>query len=331
MLEPPKVADAAIMAALHTHFGLSITELAFLPIGADSASSVYRAAAGGATYFVKLRSGEGFSAPSLVIPHFLHTQGVPHILAPLLTANDTLWASVDAFALSVYPLLDAQTAKAAGLSEQQWRELGVTARLIHASVLPSDLKRIVRSESFVPSRRDVMPGIEGVVSRQDSADPDKHELALFWRSQQQRIRMVVERADALGDELRRRDLPLLLCHADLHTNNVLVDKDGQLWIVDWDEIVLAPKERDLMFVIGGIGHGLVSPHDTGCFLQGYGETTIDAQALSYYRYAWAVQDIAAYGEQALLTPDVGRESRRNAVRRFISLFAPGNIVDIACG
>ena len=41
------------------------------------------------------------------------------------------------------------------------------------------------------------------------------------------------------------------------------------------EAVLAPREGDLMFVVGGIGHGLVRPHDTERFLQGYGETGID--------------------------------------------------------
>jgi spectinomycin phosphotransferase len=44
----------------------------------------------------------------------------------------------------------------------------------------------------------------------------------------------------------------VLCHADLHTWNVLVDGDGRLWLVDWDEAILAPRERDLMFLVGGI-------------------------------------------------------------------------------
>ncbi len=331
MRDLPKLANATITAALRTHYGLSITNLTFLPLGADSASFVYRAAAGDATYFVKLRSSDGFSVPSLAIPHFLHEHGVPHILAPLQTNTQALWVVVGGFALSLYPFLDARTGTAVGLSEQQWHALGVTTQLIHASLLSPELKQIIRSETFVPSRRNVVTDLETAIARQDSAGPLQHELAAFWRSHRERIGMVVERADAMGDQLRQRDLPNVLCHADLHTWNVLVDGDGRLWIVDWDETVLAPKERDLMFVIGGIGRGLVSPHDTDCFLQSYGETALDLSALSYYRYAWAVQDIAAYGEQALLSPDVGEVTRRNAVRRFISLFAPGNIVDIACG
>ena len=124
-------------------------------------------------------------------------------------------------------------------------------------------------------------------------------------------------------------LPHVLCHADLHTWNVLLDRDQQLWLVDWDETVLAPRERDLMFVVEGIGRDLVSSHETACFLQGYGSAAINPLALAYYRYAWAVQDMIEYGEQVLFSPDLSRESRRDALQGFISLFEPGNIVDIA--
>jgi spectinomycin phosphotransferase len=99
--------------------------------------------------------------------------------------------------------------------------------------------------------------------------------------------------------------------------------------VDWDEAILAPKERDLMFVVGGIGHDLVRSADTECFFQGYGEATVDPRLLAYYRCAWAVQDIAAYGEQVLLAPGLGEVTRRAAVEGFMDLFAPGNIVDLA--
>jgi len=51
--------------------------------------------------------------------------------------------------------------------------------------------------------------------------------------------------------------------------------------------------------------------------------------LAYYRTAWAVQDIAAYGEQVLMMPTLGEETRRAAVDGFVDLFEPGNIVDLA--
>jgi spectinomycin phosphotransferase len=154
-------------------------------------------------------------------------------------------------------------------------------------------------------------------------------LAGFWKAHRDLIDALVDRADQEGRRLAGQGFRQVLCHGDLHTWNVLVDADHHLWIVDWDEAVLAPRERDLMFVVGGIGHGLVRPHDTERFLRGYGETGIDPRLLAHYRTAWAVQDIAAYGEEVLLTPSLGQETRRAALEGFMDLFEPGNIVDLA--
>ena len=45
-------------------------------------------------------------------------------------------------------------------------------------------------------------------------------------------------AEGLGRPLAQRAPALVLCHADVHTGNVLLDAGGQLWIVDWDETLL---------------------------------------------------------------------------------------------
>lgn len=84
-----------------------------------------------------------------------------------------------------------------------------------------------------------------------------------------------------------------------------------------------------MFVMGGIASGLVSPQQTDCFLQGYGETEIHAPALAYYRYAWAVQEIAAWAEWVVMIPALSAETRQDALHAFESLFEPGNIVALA--
>ncbi len=330
MREPPKLADATIMAALHAHYGISITALTFLPLGSDSASAVYRVhAADGATYFLKARTGAGFSLPSLVVPRYLHNQCVPHIVAPLPTITQTLWVSVNDFALSLYPFIDGRTGADVGLSEQHWRAFGALLKQIHTSQLTPDLIQIVARETFTPSRRSVINHLETAITRQDLADTLQCELAAFWHSRRDEIPTLVDRADALGRQLRQTSAPLVLCHADMHTWNVLLDTAQQLWLVDWDETILALKERDLMFVVGGIGGDRVGPHETACFLRGYGDTAIDPRALVYYRYAWAVQDMASYGERVFFLPDLGEETRRDAMHGFMDLFEPGNIVALA--
>ena len=330
MLEPPPLADSAMQAVLRADYGIADAALTFLPIGNDAASFVYRVdAVNGASHFLKARSGAGFSASSLTVPFFLHSQGIPHVMAPLPTAGRALWVEVQGFALSLHPFVDARTATDAGLTLTDWHALGATLRQIHASHLPVELAKSLPQETFTPSRRHVLDELAGLPGTLVFDDPLQAALAEFWRGRQKLIQTVIERADSLGAELRREALPRVLCHADLHTWNVLVDSARQMWIVDWDEVILAPKERDLMFVVGGIGRGLVKPAETRSFLAGYGVSTIDPRALAYYRFAWAVQDMAAYAEQVCLARGVGEPSRRAALQGFVDMFEPGNMVDIA--
>ena len=332
MREPPRLSEAALRATVADAYGISIRALTFLPLGADADSAAYRVQANdGEVYFLKARALPGFRPASLLVPQYLHGQGIPHLLAPLSTRDGAAWVLLDGFALSLYPFVEGRMVADAGLSERQWTELGATLQQIHASRLPPDLLPSVPRENFVPSRREVLEPLQAAIESHASTDPVQIELAGFWLERGEAIRALVMRSDALARQLRPAASELVLCHADLHTWNILLDPHAQLWLVDWDETILALKERDLMFVIGGIGPGLVSPRETACFLQGYGAADIDPLALTYYRYAWAVQDMAAYGEQVFFAPGLSEASRRDALAGFLSLFTPGNIVDIAFG
>jgi len=167
VLQPPKLADATIAAAVGAHYGISIVALNFLPIGNDSDTYVYRVdAADGAPYFLKIRNRTGFSPASLAVPRYLRDAGVPHILAPLTTKSQSLWAMVNDFALTLYPFVDGSIGGDVGMSEQQWIELGRTVKQVHMTQLPPDLAKVVPRETYVPPRRSVVTDLEEAITGQ---------------------------------------------------------------------------------------------------------------------------------------------------------------------
>jgi len=101
-----------------------------------------------------------------------------------------------------------------------------------------------------------------------------------------------------------------------------------LYIVDWDNPLLAPRERDLMFIGGGIDEIWQSVREEAVFYEGYGTTDIDLSVLRYYRYERIIEDLAVICEQLLLT-DEGGADRERSVGWFRSNFEPGNTIEIA--
>ena len=314
-----------------TDYELFANNIAFLPVGHDAHAWAFRAdTRDGASYFLKVRRRITNEA-GLVIPHFLHDRGVARVVAPLATKLGTLWATAGDYALVVYPFVSGATGMAAGMSDRQWIEYGATLRAIHEVAPSSAAERLLRRDDFAPAGAAANRALDEHVASGTFDDPGRSLIAELWLARRELIRSLVERADELGRRLAASRPQLVLCHADIHTNNVLLDGDDHVWIVDWDETMLAPRERDLMFVIGGIASSLVSPAQEKLFFVGYGSVAVDSLALAFYRYAWATSDIGAYGEQVFVREDLGPLDRREAVERFQSLFAPGSIVDIALG
>src|SRR5262245_57595018 len=105
MLDKPDFPDEKIIACLQTGFGLGIVQLAFLPLGNDLSTAVYRAVADDDTsYFCKLKRAF-FDETSVALPKFLSEQGIAQIIPPLTTNMGQLRATLDDFNLIVYPFV----------------------------------------------------------------------------------------------------------------------------------------------------------------------------------------------------------------------------------
>ena len=323
MLEKPNLSDGKIAACLRESYGIAAVEIEFLPIGNDATAWAYRVEGeGGAAYFLKVKKGAIYE-PSMTIPHFLQDNGIEQAVAPLPTLDGNLWAELEPFALILYPFIDGQSGMEVGLSEAQWIELGKLLRKMHTIRLPDELAAQVRREDFLPAPRwiHIVKGFDAKIPITRYEHPLEQELAAFWMERAGEIRQIVARTEELGRILQNRSLDFVLCHADIHTANVLVTEQSWLHIVDWDQPILAPKERDLMFMMNTPGEQL--------FFEGYGETAVDWTAFAYYRYEWVVQEIGDYAARVFALDDVGEATRWDAVRGFRQLFNPGDVVDEA--
>ncbi len=332
MREPPaNLSTEALVAALRDQYGLAATELTFLPLGHDSSAWVYRVELeDGRRFFLKARLGVTNQA-SLLVPRYLHDHGVTRVVAPIPARSGALWAAAGDYALILYPFIEGATGMERGMAPQQWVDYGAALRQIHATPVAPELARQMRRETFTPDGAATVRRLDAAMGAQRHDDPAAQALAAIWAERRPQILALLERADELGRRLQQARPPLVLCHADIHTNNLLLDPEQQVWIVDWDETMLAPKERDLMFAIGGISAKLVGPREEALFLQGYGPAEIDPLALAYYRYAWALGDIGDFGAQVMFRPDLGQLTKQEALRFFAGLFEPGEIVSIAFG
>jgi spectinomycin phosphotransferase len=321
MIEKPNIEDEKIIIALHENYSIQASEIEFLPIGNDASSFAYHVEAkNGNAYFLKVKRGISNLA-GLFVPRFLQDNCIEQVLAPLLTKTQKLSGEVDEFSIILYPFVTGNEAMKVGMTDSQWTEFGSVLRQIHVTELPSDISQYIERESFVPKWSNIAKELHERVNRQDFDDLYQEELATFWKENNETIRTLVERTEMIGKHLQQTDIEFFLCHSDIHTANILITPEQNMFIVDWDGALFAPKERDLMFVVGS--------KEDSLFFKGYGRVQIDLLALAYYRYEWCIQEIGDYAERVFLMTNVGENTKRDSVERFIELFERGDVVDTA--
>jgi spectinomycin phosphotransferase len=327
MLEKPDIPESLITACLLEHYGLAAAQTVFLPIGADENTAVYRLVADdGAPYFLKVRRGD-FDETSATVPKFLSDQGIKQIIAPIETMKQQLWASFDRYNLVLYPFIEGRSGFDVELSDRNWVDLGIGLRAIHNTVLPPAIMSRLRHETYSSQWREM---VKTFLARNEVffVDSPAAKLAAFLRTKHEEILNLVERAEQLALVLQTETPEFVLCHADIHAGNVLIDMKDDLYIVDWDTAVLAARERDLMFIGAGVGGIWNNPRDEALFYQGYGQTKTNPLRLAYYRYERIVEDIAVTCQE-VFSADMGDKDSEERFWQLTSQFLPHNVVEMA--
>jgi spectinomycin phosphotransferase len=317
MLEPPPLPAEKIFSSLRNNYDVTVIRLEFLPIGNDPNSWVYKVHTEDQFYFLKAKRLPIYE-PSLVIPHFLKEQGLEQVVAPLLTKARDLYKTLDDFALILYPFIDGDTGMNLGLTDTQWLEYGIFLKHLHAVQLPDELLQQMQKETFIPKWLSMVQSVHETILERSYHNPFEKELIELWKIKHEEISKILTRTEELGQMARAESLEFVLCHTDIHTANLLIDSSGKLFVVDWDNPILAPKERDLMF-IGAEEH---------LFYQGYGQTGTNKLALAYYHYEWVIQEISDYANR-VFSSAFGDETKHHALQEFLELFEPDNVVNVA--
>jgi spectinomycin phosphotransferase len=329
MLQKPDLPDENIASCLLDRYALNVTAITFLALGADADTAVYRVSADdSAAYFLKLRRYSAFAESTVEVPQILHDQGIAPVIIPVATATGQLWTPLEEFVAILYPYIAGCDGFESPLSEAQWVELGAALKGIHTASLPPEASRHIPREEYSSRWRDRVRELQQWAMKTAVTEHATAPLTTFLRMWHDIISDLVERAELLGAALREQRPACVLCHADLHAFNVLISDDGRLYIVDWDTTIFAPRERDLMFMGGGIGRVWNMDREVEPFYRGYGPTEVDQTALAYYRYERIVEDIAVGCDEFLLST-TGEAARAEALALLQSQFATNGVVDIA--
>lgn len=311
---------------LKNDYGIQAASLVPLNLGADRDAWSYQAQTPDrSAYFVKLKRGHDHDM-SAVLLSLLDEAGIQEIIPPVKTCHNRATQRIDHFTLIVYPFVEGSDGFSTTLTDDQWTGLGRVLRQVHEFTVPKSIEKQIRREIYSSQWREYVRALD--LNTATHGDDAASMLHRFLKEHLEIIHHLVEEAEKLSRKVKDLSPKFVLCHSDIHGGNVLIDKNGFIYIVDWDGPIMAPKERDLMFIGGGIANVWNNPHEEEWFYKGYGAVEINRLILAYYRHERIVEDIAEYVQELLFNP-VSHKNRLEMLKQFTDMFKPRGVVDIA--
>jgi spectinomycin phosphotransferase len=329
MLTPPNDLDlAALEALLASEYGLGLRELRFLPLGADLNTAVYRLEdRAGGLFFLKMRRGD-LAQTSIQLPYLLAQAGLAHVIAPIANREGALATPLGHFHAILSPFIEGHDAWNYRLSPEQWQDFGRSLRFLHTIELPAALWQALPRERYDPIWRNILRHYLHALPERKTNDEAAHAYAELLRERRTILSDLLERSEQLAAWAKQQSFALRPCHADIHAGNLLIDSAEKLYLVDWDTLLAAPVERDLMFIGAGIGAIWNTPNESAQFFAGYGELTLVPELMRYYRFERIVEDFAVTC-QALFESDEGGEDRPLMVEQLEEQFGSGSVIEMA--
>jgi spectinomycin phosphotransferase len=233
-----------------------------------------------------------------------------------------LWTKLEDWNVIVYPFIDGDTSFT-GMTKEQWKEVGAIFKRIHQVLLAPEGFESLRKETFDPTEyaRWVRAFETQHLHSRHGGSVSERALHASWVAHQSTIHAGVTSLEKLAEVLQERPFPYVICHADLHPANLLRDHVGHVFVIDWDDVMLAPKERDFIFV---------REPQADAFWEGYGQAEIDWMALTYYCWERVVTDVIECARNVCFRDDLGEESRADEAQLFHETLAEeGSNMDAA--
>lgn len=299
MKTAPDVDMTALQRDLAAGYGIHAVNITFLPHG--ECSWGYRIdTAGGEAYFLKLFRNSSLPAWAAQLVYRLHVVcHIRQVSYPLPARSGDVLNTLGGLQAAVFPFINGQSLFDLSSRRETLYQLGrLLAQLHSCHELDLQCPRVEQFDAWgLESYHRVLEACSSLQALPGAAGDAQRLL----RPLSGRLENLLENLLLFQQKARQCTFKHCICHGDPTPGNILVAPGGEPYLIDWDDVILAPRERDLVF--WEQDDVFFENVPSSPVLDGYrsitGSFELDPDIIGFYQRQWTVGEIAAYGHRLL--------------------------------
>lgn len=288
MVTEPNISQAELIDLLNEKYPLQIKSLTFLPKGEVSWVYVVEGV-DGIKYLLKIHKAKILPVERFKLLNDLHEKaGINGLTYPLPTKDGTLQIEILGYPSVVFNYIEGKTAGESKPTDKEYEKFGALLSQIHQAINIVDYP--VREAFDVPTKDDFLKVLSHLESGNENSTLKKEAFGIL-KPLRARLEEELVNLEVLQSQLRSSQIDFVLCHGEPSPDNIMVDNDGEPYLIDWDEPIMAPKEKDLLFF------GLTLEPVLKGYSQHSSDTVINKDIERFYSLLWNVNEIADWGDR----------------------------------
>jgi spectinomycin phosphotransferase len=290
MISEPNIDKSNLIELLEDNFNFKVGNITFNPKG--EASWSYFVDIGDEKYFLKLFKIQDFNlAPFEFTARLFSECEIKNIIHPIKTTSDKIFVSFEDFKLVLFGFIDGKTIREQPLNESQLEELGELLVKVHNS--KDIIGAYPQKEEFDNPHKNDINKIYESLEKLDDLNEIKEKTKQLYLDYKDKFLDEQNKLEELINKLKDQNIEFVNCHGEPSPGNVMVSNDGQIFLIDWDFPLFAPKEKDLLFFDKSFDQVLAG------YRKVVPDVEINEDVKRYYSLLWNVQEIADWGIRIL--------------------------------
>lgn len=274
--------------ALKRFFGFTVVSHKFVPVGEESYAFAVSSSDGN-KYFVKFCDSQNVVKAINRVNSLLLQLKQFNFVIPPVEINGVTSFDINKGKIYVYPYIEGTVVNKRndkfdkGLVDKLTRMMAdIHKARLHVAV---DIPK----EKFINNYDERLNQLL-VAKRNNRFDVNASSLL---NNNEKTIRSIIEKQNKIAHRYQSRQLNLVVTHGDITGLNIIVTSEGDLKLVDWDDAMFTPPERDVNFLFD-------NPHfSLNRYLELSEQSNFDLGMKEYYGRQWSLDSIIGNFESLL--------------------------------
>src|SRR2546427_1275081 len=292
MLAESNIDESFLKDVIREKFGIRLVNLALVPKW-ETARGYMIESSNHKSFFLKIYWDNKIPDSAFMFADDLFAKaGIANIAHTILTSHSQMRIQIRDFQIALFDWISGKTAQEHKLTDMQLERLGELLARIHQSK-PIVGEYPIRENFEIPFKDRLVAILSDTSEITGDSTKYQTKLKLFLEPHRQEFMQELETLEKLQRKVKAMRLEFVNCHGEPSPGNVLSSDDGEIYLLDWDEPISAPKEKDLLFFKDNVepvmkGYSLFSK-----------DSTIDRDVMEFYGHMWNLGEIAYYGSKIL--------------------------------